>query len=214
MKLQYRILKDILDRSISFILILFLIPFMAIIWMLIKITSNGAAIFHQKRVGLHMREFEMYKFRTMKRDTPDCVPTLELAEIKDHTTAIGTFLRKTSIDELPQLFNILRGDMSLIGPRPVISKETSLISIRDEKGVYNVKPGLTGYAQINGRDNVSALDKAIMDEYYMQNISFWFDLRIVLMTIGKVLKSEDIYGGEQNEVERAQTSGGSDEVAL
>ena len=147
--------------------------------------------FKQKRVGLNNVHFWIYKFRTMKKDAPDIATHL----VKDGTslyTSIGPFLRKFSLDELPQLMNILKGDMTFIGPRPALYNQDDLIDLRSKAGVHHLKPGVTGWAQVNGRDELSIPDKVKMDEYYLKNKSLWLDIKILFLTLLKVFKAEGV----------------------
>lgn len=178
----YRIVKRTLDVGISVILIILFIPFWIIIPLVIKIDSQGSILFKQKRVGINSRYFTIFKFRTMKEGTPD-IPTDELKDNSYLNTGVGKFLRRSSIDEFPQLVNILKGDMSFVGPRPALYNQDLLIRLRREKGVDKVKPGVTGLAQINGRDDLSIPDKVMYDRLYIEDASIWLDLKIFLVTI-------------------------------
>lgn len=158
---------------------------------LIRLESSGPALFKQKRVGLHREKFICYKFRTMKDDTPD-IATNKFVNRNEYLTKVGYFLRKYSLDELPQLFNIIRGNMSIVGPRPVIPEEKKLIKKRDQTGVYSLKPGVTGWAQINGRDHVNIEEKVELDTFYLKEQSFLFDIKIIFKTAFCVIKREGI----------------------
>ncbi|MBT7515716.1 MAG: sugar transferase, partial [Candidatus Marinimicrobia bacterium] len=147
--------------------------------------------FKQKRVGQNNAHFWIYKFRTMKKNTPD-IPTHLVKNGKSLYTAIGPFLRKYSIDELPQLINIVKGDMTFIGPRPALYNQDDLIELRTQAGVDRLIPGVTGWAQVNGRDELSIPDKVKMDEYYLKNKSLWLDIKILFMTVFKVFKTEGV----------------------
>lgn len=170
-------------------------PIFLLIALSIKLDSKGPVFFKQKRVGKDQVEFCILKFRTMKIDTPKDVPTWLLDNPEIRITRVGKFLRKTSLDELPQIINIIKGEMSIVGPRPVIRNEQELFFEREKFGVYNIMPGLTGWAQINGRDVISIKDKAVLDGYYANNITFLFDLKIFILTIINVIKSEGIREG-------------------
>ncbi len=187
----YRIIKRILDIILSIILIILFIPFWIIIPMIIKADSNGNIIFKQKRVGLDSGYFNIFKFRTMKEGTPD-IPTDELENQRNLYTGAGKVLRRLSIDEFPQLINILKGDMSFVGPRPALYNQDLLIRLRKEKEVDKVKPGVTGLAQINGRDNLSIPDKVMYDWLYVKNASLWLDLKIFLVTIKAAITGRGI----------------------
>ena len=143
----------------------------------IKLDSPGPVFFKQKRVGIHKTHFEIYKFRTMRADTPHDMPTHLLADPDRYITRVGRFLRKTSLDELPQLWNILKGDMAVIGPRPALWNQYDLLAERDKYGANDVRPGLTGWAQIHGRDELEIPEKARLDGEYVKNISFWMDVK-------------------------------------
>lgn len=184
--------KRALDVVISLTgLIFLLIPFLAIS-LLIYMDDPGKVLFSQKRVGLHGETFTMYKFRTMKMNAPKYVSTHELRDPKRYVTPIGNTLRKYSLDEIPQLINVLKGDMSLVGPRPLIWNERQIHEYRMRFGVYNIRPGITGLAQINGRDMVKPGEKIQWDVKYLENFGFLQDLRIFFATIPKVSSGKDV----------------------
>ena len=162
-----------------------------IIAIAVKLTSKGPALYWSDRVGKKNQIFEMPKFRSMKTDTP-AVATHLLDDPKSVLTPIGDFLRKSSLDELPQLWNIIKGDMSFVGPRPALFNQADLIALRTEKGINSLVPGLTGWAQINGRDELPIPDKVSLDQEYMQKQSFSFDLRILWLTFLKVLRRDGV----------------------
>lgn len=164
---------------------------MIIVAIFVKLTSKGPAVFWSERVGKNNKNFMMPKFRTMKIDTPQ-VATHLLRGSQSHLTSIGSFLRKSSLDELPQLWSILKGDMSFVGPRPALFNQEDLIKLRTDAGVHKLVPGLTGWAQINGRDEISIPEKVKLDEYYLNNYSLMFDLKIFIQTFFKVVGSKDI----------------------
>ena len=164
---------------------------MITIFISIKVLSPGKAIYWSKRVGKKNKIFLMPKFRTMKENTPEFATDL-LKNPDDYITKIGKFLRKTSLDELPQLWNILIGDMTFVGPRPALFNQYDLIKMRSYKGIHYLKPGLTGWAQINGRDNIPNEIKVNYDFEYLEKASFYFDIKIILFTFFKVLKKDDI----------------------
>src|SRR3989304_9168949 len=178
----YRFTKRILDILLSIILIVIFIPLWITIPLIIKIDSPGRVIYRQKRVGLNGRYFIIYKFRTMKEGTPD-IPTDRLKNQKSLNTRIGTILRRLSIDEIPQLINILKGDMSFVGPRPALYNQKLLIRLRKDKGVDKVRPGVSGLAQISGRDELSIPDKVMYDQLYIKDASIWLDIKIFLFTM-------------------------------
>ncbi len=189
--------KRILDLIVSTIAIIILFVPMVIVAIIVKINSPGPAIFKQRRVGIHKREFTMLKFRSMPTDVPSDLPTKEF-NATHKLNKWQRFIRKSSIDELPQLFNIWLGQMSLVGPRPVLANEHDLIMERDKYGANDIKPGLTGWAQINGRDELDIVQKAEYDGEYVQKMSFLFDCKCILKTVGVVLKSKGIVeGGEK-----------------
>ncbi|MBR5422494.1 MAG: sugar transferase [Clostridia bacterium] len=191
----YAAAKRAMDVLFSVIaLILLCIP-MLLISLLIRIDARDKAIFTQKRVGRDEKVFECYKFRTMKREAPRYCAKKDLADADAFITRTGRFLRKTSLDELPQLWNVLKGDMSFIGPRPLIREEVSVHEMRRACGVYRVRPGISGYAQINGRDMISDERKVELDKYYLDHFSFALDVRILFGTVLKVLKKQDIHQG-------------------
>lgn len=178
-------LKVLFDKLSSLSAILVLSPILLIVSILIKMDSAGPVLFAQRRVGTNDEEFLMYKFRTMVVGTPN-VATDKLTNSQNYVTKVGYYLRKYSIDELPQLFNILFGHMSVVGPRPALYNQYDLRKMRSELGISKIKPGLTGWAQINGRDEVSLEEKVNMDLYYLNNHSFFLDLKIVYRTIFSV----------------------------
>ena len=194
-----KIIKRLIDIILSLIGIILLAIPMLIIAIIIKITDPGPVIFKQKRVGKNKKYFSLWKFRTMKMDTPKDMPTHLLKNPEQFITSIGKFLRKTSLDELPQLFQIFTGKMSIIGPRPALWNQDDLIKERDKYKANNIRPGLTGWAQVNGRDELAIPKKAKFDGEYAKKISFGFDVKIFFMTIGKVFKSEGVVeGGPDN----------------
>lgn len=184
-------MKRLFDVVVS-VLLLFLssIPIL-LIASFVKLTSVGPVLYWSDRVGIHNTIFKMPKFRTMRIDTPP-VATHLLKNPDDYLTPVGSFLRKFSLDELPQLWSVLKGDMSFIGPRPALFNQDDLIELRTKKGIHYLVPGITGWAQINGRDELPIPVKVELDEYYLKNRSFLFDVRILWMTLMKVLKQEGV----------------------
>lgn len=170
-------------------------PILAIVAMSVGLSSPGPILFRQRRTGRDRREFEMLKFRTMYVDAPSEVPTHLLTEQERHITPLGRILRRTSLDELPQLVNVLRGDMSIVGPRPALWNQTDLIEERDLYGVNGVRPGLTGWAQVKGRDELSIPQKAALDGYYVDHLGLRIDITCVLLTVGAVLKGSGVVDG-------------------
>ncbi|WP_068986191.1 MULTISPECIES: sugar transferase [Lysinibacillus] len=184
-------MKRILDIILSFIaIIIFAVP-MVIVSIIIKVTSKGPILFKQQRVGKNGIHFEIYKFRSMYTETPN-VSTEDLGDPTSYITPFGKFIRKTSIDELPQLFNIIKGDMSIVGPRPALYNQYELIEMRNSVNVNSVRPGLTGYAQVMGRDFISDKEKVDYDKYYVDNKSIVLDIKIIWMTFFSVLKTEGV----------------------
>jgi len=186
-RLFYRATKRFFDFFFAFFaLILFFVP-MIVIAIMIRIDSKGPAIFKQKRVGKGGKTFTCYKFRSMKESAPHECATSVLDNPEQHITKIGRFLRKTSLDELPQLFCVLFGKMSIIGYRPLILSEKNCNDMRERMGVFAMRPGISGYAQVNGRDGVYYKNKAIMDAYYVKHASLWLDIKLFFKTISIVI---------------------------
>ena len=198
----YQCIKRGIDFFVSLLACMILFPFFVILALCIKIESKGPIFFKQKRVGIHKKHFMIYKFRTMRTDTPKDVPTHLLQNPEQYITKIGAFLRKTSLDELPQMFNILAGSMSIIGPRPALWNQYDLLEERDRYGANDIKPGLTGWAQINGRDELPIDVKARLDGEYVQKLSFLFDCKCFFGTITAVLKSDGVVEGGTGELEK------------
>ncbi len=194
----YRVLKRFFDIVLSFIGIVILLVPMSLIMLIVVVDDPGSPIFSQKRVGRNGELFNVYKLRTMKKHTPKYLATKDVDDPDKYITRTGRLLRKLSIDELPQLFNILKGDMSIVGPRPLIPDEKEIHILREKCGVYSLRPGLTGLAQINGRDLVSAQKKVAWDEKYLNNISFKTDVKILLATVPKVFGGENVVEGFDN----------------
>lgn len=166
------------------------LPLLAV-WLLVRLTSPGPALYWSDRVGRHNRIFSMPKFRTMRLGTP-AVATHLLRNPDAYLTPVGSFLRRSSLDELPQLWSILVGDMSFVGPRPALFNQDDLIALRTEHGVHTLVPGLTGWAQINGRDGIPIPDKVRLDAEYLRRQSVWFDIRILWLTVRKVVRRDDV----------------------
>jgi O-antigen biosynthesis protein WbqP len=173
-----------------FLLVIFAIP-MLILGILIKLTSAGPILYRSTRVGINNSLFKMPKFRTMRLDAP-AVATHLLENPRSYLTPIGSFLRRSSLDELPQLFSIVKGDMSFVGPRPALYNQDDLIELRTKKEIHTIVPGITGWAQVNGRDDLPIPVKVEYDEYYLKNKSFLMDLKIMWMTFMKVVKAEGV----------------------
>jgi O-antigen biosynthesis protein WbqP len=184
-------MKRILDLCLALLAgLIFLLPFLMVA-AVVRLTSTGPVLYWSDRVGRYNKTFKMPKFRTMRVDTP-AVATHLLADPEQFLTPVGSFLRKSSLDELPQLWSILKGDMSFVGPRPALFNQDDLIALRTQYGVDKLVPGLTGWAQINGRDELPIPDKVKLDVDYMQNQSLCLDLKIVLLTLLKVLRRDGI----------------------
>ena len=194
--------KRFIDIVLSGCGILVLAPVYLILAIAIKIDDPGPVFFRQKRVGIHKTHFQILKFRTMKMETPRDMPTHLLENPEQYITRVGRILRKTSLDELPQIFQIFLGDMSIIGPRPALWNQFDLIEERDKYGANDVRPGLTGWAQINGRDELPIDVKARFDGEYVQNMSFLFDCKCFFGTITSVLKSEGVVEGGTGQLEK------------
>lgn len=192
---MYRYVKRGLDVLLSLAGIIVLAVPMLVIAVAVKLDSPGPALFRQRRVGIHKTYFEILKFRTMRTDTPHDAPTHQLQGASTYITKVGAFLRKTSLDELPQLFNILLGQMSVVGPRPALWNQEDLLAERDRYGANDVRPGLTGWAQINGRDELPIPVKARFDGEYVERISFAFDCKCFFGTIFKVLRHDGVVEG-------------------
>ncbi|WP_182199803.1 sugar transferase [Paraliobacillus salinarum] len=192
---MYMKLKRCIDFMLSLIGFIILLPIYIILTITIKLDSKGPVLFKQKRVGINKTHFNMLKFRTMRIDTPKDTPTHLLEDPEQYITKMGKFLRKTSLDELPQILNIIAGQMSIIGPRPALWNQYDLVDERDKYGANNVPPGLTGWAQINGRDELSIEVKAKLDGEYVQKISFSMDVKCFFGTIVSVVKSDGVVEG-------------------
>lgn len=189
-------MKRFFDFTVSLLVILALLPVFLIIGIIIAIDAGNPVIYKQYRVGKDNKLFYIYKFRTMKNNTR-LAATKDLTEADSVITKSGRFLRKTSLDELPQLFNVLKGDMSFVGPRPLIPEEKEIRQIRKDYGIYSVRPGITGWAQVNGRDMLSDEEKALFDKEYVDKQSIGLDIKIMFKTVMVVLKRENISeGGE------------------
>ena len=205
---RYTKVKRIADAIISGTALLFLSPVLLGISVAIKLDSKGPVIFRQTRVGIHKSHFQIYKFRTMYADTPKDMPTHLLKNPDAMVTKIGSFLRRSSLDELPQLINILRGDMSIVGPRPALWNQYDLIKERDKYGANDVLPGLTGWAQINGRDELEIPVKAKLDGEYIRKYGLWMDIRCIFGTVTAVVGHKGVVEGGTGEIERRKRKAG------
>ena len=192
---MYPVLKRVIDIVISGLAIVVLSPVLFLIAIAIKLDSKGPVLFKQKRVGKNKSHFMIYKFRSMYVDTPSDMPTHLLKDPTAMITKVGAFLRKTSLDELPQLFNIFKGEMAIVGPRPALWNQYDLIEERDKYGANNIRPGLTGWAQINGRDELEIDEKSKLDGYYVKNMSLGLDIKCFLGTFLSVARSEGVVEG-------------------
>lgn len=184
-------MKRLSDIVIVLILSFLLLIPLLVLSILIFFTSKGKLIYWSERIGQFNRRFNMPKFRSMLENTPE-IATHLLKNPDIHLTPLGSFLRKSSLDELPQLWSVLKGDMSIVGPRPALFNQDNLISLRKERGVDKLKPGITGWAQVNGRDKLSISDKVALDVEYLNKQSFWFDMKILWMTLLKVSKGKEV----------------------
>ncbi|BBT05957.1 UDP-phosphate galactose phosphotransferase [Aeromonas hydrophila] len=184
-------MKRFFDFIMSFLMLFILSPVILIIYIAIVTNSKGGGIYWSKRVGVNNTIFLMPKFRTMYKDTPT-IATHLLTNPDSHLTSIGGFLRKSSLDELPQLWCVLSGSMSLVGPRPALYNQDDLIKLRTDNGVHKIKPGITGLAQINGRDELTIYDKVALDAKYLNSYSFFIDLKILFLTLFKVIKKDGV----------------------
>ena len=204
--MAYLKVKRALDIIISVLALVILSPIFLAIIIAIKANSKGPILFKQKRVGIHKTHFYILKFRTMRIDTPKDVPTHLLENPEQWITSVGRFLRKTSLDELPQIINIIKGDMSIIGPRPALWNQFDLIEERDKYGANDVPVGLTGWAQIHGRDELPIVEKARLDGEYVKNIGFIMDLKCFFGTIISVLKSDGVVEGGTGTLEKQKNT--------
>ena len=184
-------MKRLFDLVVALVAAVFLALPIVMTALAVRLTSPGPALYWSDRVGRHNRIFKMPKFRSMRIDTP-AVATHLLQKPEQWLTPIGSFLRKSSLDELPQLWSILIGDMSWVGPRPALFNQTDLIEMRTQAGVHRLVPGLTGWAQVNGRDEIALVDKVRLDTEYLQRRSFVFDIHILWLTVRKVLRREGV----------------------
>lgn len=201
---MYAAVKKVIDRILAGIGLVVLSPLFLILIIAIKLDSQGPIFFRQKRVGIHKTYFEILKFRTMRIDTPKDMPTHMLKNPDQYITKVGRFLRKTSLDELPQIMNILKGDMAIVGPRPALWNQYDLIEERDKYGANDVLPGLTGWAQINGRDELEIPVKAKLDGDYVAKMSFGMDLRCILGTVVSVARQDGVVEGGTGELHKEQ----------
>jgi len=184
-------MKRFTDIALALTASFFLLFPIVLVVLLVRLSSNGPVLYWSDRIGINNIVFKMPKFRSMFLDTP-AVATHLLRKPDTHLTPIGSFLRKSSLDELPQLWSVLRGDMSIVGPRPALYNQYDLINLRNKRGVSSLKPGITGWAQVNGRDELSIPDKVALDEEYLNRQSFWFDFKIMVLTFLKVVRRNEV----------------------
>ena len=196
---MYLHIKRAIDFTLSLLALIVLLPLMLALALIVKLTSPGPVLFKQKRVGIHKQYFKIYKFRTMRKDAPSDKATHLLKNAKGYITPVGAFLRKSSLDELPQLVNIIRGDMAIVGPRPALWNQYDLIAERDKYGANDVLPGLTGLAQVDGRDELPIPEKARRDGYYANHISFGLDVKLILRTFISVIRFEGVVEGAKED---------------
>ena len=199
---MYLKVKRLIDIILSSLALIILSPVFLILIIAIKVDSKGPVLFKQKRVGIHKSHFNILKFRTMRIDTPKDCPTHLLENPDQWITRVGKFLRKTSLDELPQIWNIFVGEMSIIGPRPALWNQYDLIEERDKYGANDIRPGLTGWAQINGRDTIENEDKARFDGEYVEKMGFKMDVKCFFGTIVNVLNRSGVVEGGTGKLER------------
>lgn len=192
---MYNVLKRIMDIFASFFGLFVLSPLLIIVALIIFIDDPGPIIFKQKRIGKNNKIFIIYKFRSMKIKTPNLATHL-MSNSNNYITRFGRFIRRTSIDEIPQFLNILKGDMSIVGPRPALFNQSDLIDMRTKLDIHKLKPGVTGLAQINGRDELSLETKVKYDKEYSENRSFFYDIKIILLTIKSVILSKGVVDNE------------------
>ena len=190
--LRYARPKRAIDLLLAYLLLLVAYVPMLVIALLIRLTTDGSVIFRQIRIGAGGKSFVCYKFRTMRCDAPTNLSTAEFTDADSYVTSVGRFLRRTSLDELPQLFNVLCGDMSIIGPRPLIPSERAVHEMRTSLGVYSVRPGISGLAQVFGRDSLGDTEKVIYDAEYVRGMSFISDIKILCITVIKVFACENV----------------------
>lgn len=205
---MYKVVKMAADRILALLGLIILSPLFLVLMLAIRLDSRGPMFFRQKRVGIHKKHFMILKFRTMRIDTPKDTPTHLLANPQQYITRVGRFLRKTSLDELPQIINILKGDMAVVGPRPALWNQYDLIAERDKYGANDILPGLTGWAQINGRDELPIEVKAKLDGEYVRRMGLEMDLRCILGTVVSVARQDGVVEGGTGELEREKKERG------
>jgi O-antigen biosynthesis protein WbqP len=189
-----KMIKRLFDLVLVLTSFVFLIPLVLITYILVKTTSKGPALYWSQRVGVNNQLFSMPKFRSMQVNTPALATHImnQQANPNQYLTPVGSFIRKSSLDELPQLWSVLKGDMSIVGPRPALFNQDDLVELRTQYHVHTLKPGITGWAQVNGRDEIPIPQKVELDAYYLKNQSFWLDCYIILLTVVKVIKRDNV----------------------
>ena len=202
--MSYKLFKNVIDRVLALVGLIVLSPVFLVLVIAIKLDSRGPVLFQQKRVGIHKSHFHILKFRTMRTDTPKDTPTHLLKDPQQYITKVGGFLRRTSLDELPQIINILKGDMAIVGPRPALWNQYDLIAERDKYGANDILPGLTGWAQINGRDELPIDVKAGLDGEYVRRMGLFMDLRCIFGTVASVAKQDGVVEGGTGTLEKEQ----------
>lgn len=210
---MYMKIKRLIDIILSLIGLIILSPIFLILIITIKLDSKGPVLFKQKRIGINKTHFNILKFRTMKIDTPKDTPTHLLGNPEQYITKMGRFLRKTSLDELPQIWNIFVGHMSIIGPRPALWNQYDLIAERDKYGVNDVPPGLTGWAQINGRDELPIESKSKLDGEYVERMSPWMDVKCFFGTIISVMRSDGVVEGGTGTTARKEIASSKESIS-
>lgn len=208
-RIYNRIVKRVIDLILSALITVVLSPVLLLLVLAIKLDSKGPVLFRQKRIGANCSTFPILKFRTMRIDTPHDIPTHLLKDPDQYITRVGNFLRKTSLDELPQLWNIFAGQMSFVGPRPALWNQDDLIAARERFRANSVRPGLTGWAQINGRDELEIEVKAELDGYYVQHLSFLFDLKCFFGSFSYVLVRKGVVEGGTGELHQREKEQGN-----
>lgn len=203
---MYKVIKNIIDRILALLGLIILSPLFLILVIAIKVDSRGPVLFKQKRVGIHKKHFNILKFRTMRIDTPKDTPTHLLENPQQYITKVGGFLRKTSLDELPQIINILKGEMAIVGPRPALWNQYDLIAERDKYGANDILPGLTGWAQINGRDELPIDVKARLDGEYVKKMGLRMDIKCIFGTVVSVAKQDGVVEGGTGALENSKKS--------
>ena len=203
---MYKFIKKILGKLLALLVLVVLSPIFVLLLIAIKIDSPGPVFFKQKRVGIYKSHFNILKFRTMRIDTPKDMPTHLLENPEQYITKVGRFLRKTSLDELPQVINIVKGEMAIVGPRPALWNQFDLIAERDKYGANDVLPGLTGWAQINGRDELPIDIKARLDGEYVQKMGLAMDIKCIIGTIISVIKQEGVVEGGTGAIEKSDSN--------